>query len=73
MLAVRLPEEVGIRLDRLAKSTGRSKSYYVREAILRHLDGQEDLYLAGLSLQDIRSGVVETIPLEEPIKEYDRD
>jgi predicted transcriptional regulator len=36
MLALRLPEEIEIRLDALAKATGRAKSYYAREAILTH-------------------------------------
>ena len=34
MLSVRLPEEVETRLERLAKETGRTKSYYARAAIL---------------------------------------
>jgi RHH-type rel operon transcriptional repressor/antitoxin RelB len=37
MLAIRLPEEIENRLNALAKETGRSKSFYVREAILEHL------------------------------------
>jgi predicted DNA-binding protein len=28
MLALRLPEEIEIRLEKLAKSTGRTKSFY---------------------------------------------
>ncbi len=46
MLAIRLPEEIEKRLQRLAKKTGRTKSYYAREAILEHLDDLEDAYLA---------------------------
>jgi RHH-type rel operon transcriptional repressor/antitoxin RelB len=46
MLALRLPPEIEQRLDTLAKKTGRSKSYYAREAILRQLDDIEDYYLA---------------------------
>lgn len=46
MLAVRLPPEIERRLDALAKKTGRSKSYYVREAILRQIEDIEDYYLA---------------------------
>ena len=37
MLALRLPLEIEQRLEALAKKTGRSKSYYAREAILRQL------------------------------------
>jgi RHH-type transcriptional regulator, rel operon repressor / antitoxin RelB len=46
MLALRLNPEIEERLDRLAKKTGRTKSYYAREAILEHLDDLEDTYLA---------------------------
>lgn len=46
MLAIRLPKEIEERLDRLAKKTGRSKTFYAREAILNHLDDLEDTYLA---------------------------
>jgi len=46
MLAIRLPAEVETRLEALAKATGRTKTFYAREAILEHLDDLEDLYLA---------------------------
>ena len=38
MLAIRLPADIEARLDRLAKATGRTKTFYAREAILDHLD-----------------------------------
>ncbi len=65
MLALRLPKDVEDRLDRLAKRTGRSKSFYAREAILEHLDDLEDLYLAEQRLSDIRAGREAAIPLGE--------
>jgi len=46
MLALRLPADIEQRLDTLAKKTGRSKSYYAREAILRQLEDIEDYYLS---------------------------
>lgn len=46
MLAIRLPEKEEKRLQDLAEKTGRSKSFYVREAILEHLDDLQDYYLA---------------------------
>lgn len=46
MLAIRLPEEIEARLTELAAKTGRTKTFYVREAILQHLDEMEDKYLA---------------------------
>ena len=70
MLAIRLPDEIEKRLARLAKRTGRTKTYYAREAILRHLDDLEDLYLAEKTLADIRSGRSKTIPLEDVMRQY---
>ena len=46
MLAIRLPPEIEHRLEVLSTRTGRSKSYYVRSAILQHLGELEDLYMA---------------------------
>jgi RHH-type transcriptional regulator, rel operon repressor / antitoxin RelB len=46
MLALRLPLDIEQRLEALAKKTGRSKSYYAREAILRQIEDIEDYYLA---------------------------
>lgn len=70
MLAIRLPAEVEARLEALAKATGRTKTFYVREAILEHLDDLEDLYLAEQRLIDIRAGKTQTVPLEEVMKRY---
>ena len=52
MLALRLPPEIEERLDALAKKTGRSKSFYAREAILSRLEELEDYYLAEERLAD---------------------
>ncbi len=46
MLAIRLPEKIEQRLQTLAIKTGRTKSYYAREAIVEHLEDLEDYYLA---------------------------
>jgi RHH-type transcriptional regulator, rel operon repressor / antitoxin RelB len=70
MLAIRLPEAIEKRLDRLAKRTGRTKTYYAREAILQHLDDLVDIYLAEKRLASIRSGRSRTIPLEEVMRRY---
>ncbi len=70
MLAIRLPAEVESRLEALAQATGRTKTFYAREAILEYLDDLEDLYLAEQRLIDIRSGRTKTVPLEEVMREY---
>ena len=46
MIAIRLPAEIDERLTALAKRTGRTKTYYAREAILRFIDDMEDTYIA---------------------------
>ncbi len=46
MLAIRLPEDIEKRLTELASKTGRTKTFYAKEAILEHLDEIEDKYLA---------------------------
>lgn len=69
MLAIRLPASIEKRLERLARRTGRTKSYYAREAILQHLEDLEDIYLAEKSLEKIEHGEA-TIPLEEIMKRH---
>ena len=46
MIAVRLPASIEERIAQLAASTGRTKTYYIKEAIMQHLDEMEDKYLA---------------------------
>ena len=70
MLAIRLPQSVEKRLEKLARRTGRTKSFYAREAILQHLEDLEDLYLAERALERIRSGEDETIPIEDVMKRH---
>ena len=71
MLAIRLPAEIEQRLDMLAKTTGRTKTYYARQAIVEHLDDLEDLYLAEQRLTDLRAGKTQALSLEEVIKHHD--
>ncbi|MCB1794298.1 MAG: TraY domain-containing protein [Candidatus Competibacteraceae bacterium] len=70
MLAIRLPSEVESRLEALSRATGRTKTFYAREAILEHLDDLEDLYLAEQRLIDIRAGRDETMSLEAVMQRY---
>ena len=71
MLALRLPEDIESRLDKLAKATGRTKSFYAREAILEHLADLEDLYLAEKRLVKVRSGKSKTYSLNSVEQELD--
>ena len=60
MLAIRLDPEIEQRLERLAEITGRTKTFYARQAILEHLEDLEDTYLA-------------TKRLKRPAKTYSSD
>ncbi len=66
MLALRLRPDIEKRLYDLASKTGRTKSFYAREAILEHIDDLEDLYLAE---QRVKEGGP-TLSLEEVIAKY---
>ena len=71
MLALRLPPEIEQRLEALAKATGRSKSYYAREAIIEYIGDLEDIYLAEREVEEIRAGRAKTVSLDEAMKRYD--
>jgi RHH-type rel operon transcriptional repressor/antitoxin RelB len=46
MLAIRISHDIENRLNQLAQKTGRTKTYYAREALLRFIEDMEDEYLA---------------------------
>lgn len=69
-VSLRLPDEVSLRLDQLAQSTGRSKTFYMVEAIREHIGDLEDLYLAEQRLVDLRAGTTRAIPLQDVMKQY---
>ena len=51
MLSLRLSNDVESRLNKLAETTGRTKTFYAKEAILKYLDDMEDTYIAINRLQ----------------------
>jgi RHH-type rel operon transcriptional repressor/antitoxin RelB len=61
MLGIRLEPELEEKLNSLARETGRSKSYYAREAIRQYLEDRED-YLKGIAALERREP---TITLDE--------
>jgi RHH-type transcriptional regulator, rel operon repressor / antitoxin RelB len=69
-LSIRLPRDIEERLDSLAARTGRSKTFYVAEAIREHLADLEDVYLAEQRLIDIQQGRSKPIPIEELMKQH---
>lgn len=69
-VSLRLPVELVERISHLAKITGRSRTFYMQEAIKQHVEDLEDLYLAEQALIDIRSGKSQTVALEDVMKRY---
>jgi RHH-type rel operon transcriptional repressor/antitoxin RelB len=51
MLSIRLSPDTDRRLSKLARRTGRTKSYYVRELIESNMEDLEDRYLAEARLE----------------------
>ncbi len=65
MLSLRLPANIESRLEFLARQTGRTKSYYAREAILEKIEDLEDAYLGEQVLDHIRKGDEKVLSAEE--------
>lgn len=68
MLAIRLPKELEDRMNALSKRTGRTKTFYARQAISEHMDDLEDIFIAESRLADIDAGRVQTLSLNEALK-----
>lgn len=60
MLAIRLPQPIEDRLNKLAQETGRTKTTLAREAILEYIEDLEDFYLTEARARKNRK----TIPID---------
>ncbi len=69
-VSIRLPEDLSDRLDKLAKRTGRTKTYYMIEAIREQIGDLEDIYLAEKELGEISAGRSKLVSLEDVMKTY---
>jgi len=63
--SIRLDDALDARLERIARLTGRSKSFYVKQALEEQIEDLEDLYLARKVAQRVADGREELIPLED--------
>ena len=75
-LSIRLDDDLAARLERLARVTGRSKSFYVKQALENHIEDLEDFYLAQQVAKRVAEGHERLIPLEQVEREIglaDRD
>lgn len=64
-ISIRLPADIETRLSRLAAKTGRTKTFYVTEAINEQISDLEDRYLAEKRLAANRAGKSKTFSLED--------
>ena len=69
MLTLRLSPQLESRLNRLAKRTGRPKSYYAKRAISEFLDEQEEYLIAVSRLED----ELPSVPLRKVVKQLGLD
>lgn len=60
-----LPEDLAIRYVRLAKTTGRAKTFYTTEALTAEIDRLEYEYGLLKKVEDYRAGRLETVTLDE--------
>ena len=63
MLGLRLEPGLERRLEKLARKTGRSKSYYAREAIRQYLEDREDCLL-GIAVLERNESIMSLEELE---------
>jgi len=62
---LRLDEDLVTRLDNLAQKTGRTKTFYASEAIVRYLEDIEDYFLAKDSLEAFRNSGDVSLSIDE--------
>lgn len=70
---IRLPDEIEQRINDLAASTKRSRSFYLREAVVRALPELEWEYGIAQRAEDARSGRAKTVTLEQAVKDLGLD
>jgi RHH-type transcriptional regulator, rel operon repressor / antitoxin RelB len=63
-ISIRLDASIENRLDALARSTGRSKSFFLRELINNGIEDLEDSYRASVVMERIRTGQEKVYSLE---------
>jgi RHH-type rel operon transcriptional repressor/antitoxin RelB len=68
-VTVRLSAEEERRLETLAQRTGRTKSYYVRQAIQAHLEDLEDAYAGDEALRNFEESGGRSRPISELLTE----
>lgn len=71
--SVRLPDDLDKRLTALAQRTGRTKAFYIREAIEQQIKDLEDYYDAVRISRQVREGKTRVLSAEDVWKDLDLD
>jgi len=67
MLSVRLDKDIEHKLNKLAKTTKKPKSFFVKEALKNYLEDLEDLYEAEKRSKDKNKTLISIEELEKSI------
>lgn len=70
-LSVRLTADEEARLDALAARTGRTKTFYVRQAIAAHLEELEEFYWADEAVREWEASGKKSHPADQLWDELD--
>jgi RHH-type rel operon transcriptional repressor/antitoxin RelB len=69
MISLRIPDDLGARLNKLAEITHRPKSFYVREALVDYLSRAEFAAEMDMKADAIRRGEIPTRPFNDLLDE----
>jgi RHH-type rel operon transcriptional repressor/antitoxin RelB len=72
-ISLPLPDDISLRLQKLAQQTGQSEVYCIVEALQEYLDDMEDLCIAETRWKNLQAGRTHAIPLDEIAKRYGMD
>jgi RHH-type rel operon transcriptional repressor/antitoxin RelB len=72
-MTIQLDPEIDARLEQLAKATGRTKEFYLKELIQQGMEELEDAYLGALEAERVRRGESSTRSLEAVMQDLGLD
>ena len=70
---IQLDPDIDARLEELARATGRSKEFYLKELIQQGMEELEDAYLGALEADRVRRGESSTRPLDAVMQDLGLD
>jgi len=73
MFSIRLSKDLDARLDALASRTNRAKAYYVKKALTKFLEEQEEIEWASQAYKEYLESGQKTIPFDQVKKELGFD